>query len=190
MKVLTADEKHPTFELEILRRLSLHQENAGSKHILHLQDEFRHTGPHGQHMCLVFQAMGLDMSAYRRLFEKRRLPAPVAKEVARQVLAALACLHEVHSVIHCGLYMHFARHRVPTDRCCADIKPQNILIDTTQINDIFRLAPSSIFAPDATPQPPDDFYIESVQLTSGEEDVTDPVNVNIRLADFGTCKEM
>lgn len=55
---------------------------------------------------------------------------------------------------------------------------------------MFKNAPSGVFTPDSTPEPPDDFYVESVQLTSGEEDITTSTTLTVRLADFGTCKEM
>jgi serine/threonine-protein kinase SRPK3 len=69
-----------------------------------------------------------------------------------------------------------------------DIKPQNILLETADINEMFNLAPSGVFAPDSIPEPPDDFYVKSVQLTSGEEDIMTSTSLNVRLADFGTCK--
>jgi serine/threonine-protein kinase SRPK3 len=69
-----------------------------------------------------------------------------------------------------------------------DIKPQNILLETAEINEMFNNTPSEVFAPDSIREPPDDFYVESVQLTSGEEDIAASTSLNVRLADFGTCK--
>ena len=73
----------------------------------------------------------------------------------------------------------------------ADIKPSNILIETPAINEMFQKAPPEAFQSDASPlDPPNDFYMESVQVTSAEEDVTCPADLSVRLADFGTGKPL
>lgn len=53
---------------------------------------------------------------------------------------------------------------------------------------MFNYAPSEVFAPDMIPKPPNDFYMESVQFSSNEEDLTISTGVNVRIADFGTCE--
>jgi serine/threonine-protein kinase SRPK3 len=105
LKVLTADafdEKHPTFELDILHQISTPSESRGSEHILRLIDEFKHQGPNGVHVCLIFKAMGPDLAKYRKLFPNVKLPVPIAKTIAKKLLLALSFLHETHHVIHCG----------------------------------------------------------------------------------------
>lgn len=96
------DEKHPTFELDILHQISTRLENQGTLHILRLIDEFKHHGPNGVHVCLVFKAMGPDLAKYRQLFPNAKLPVPIVKRITRQLLLALSLLHETHHVIHCG----------------------------------------------------------------------------------------
>lgn len=105
MKILTADafdKSHPTLELDILHKISPHSESQGPNHILRLLDEFSHKGPNGVHICLIFKAMGPDLSRYRKLFPDVKIPVPVAKSITRQLLLALAFLHEANHVIHCG----------------------------------------------------------------------------------------
>lgn len=68
----------------------------------------------------------------------------------------------------------------------ADIKPQNILLDTPAIKEMFEKAPSQVFMPQLAPlQPPSDFYRQSEQLSSGEEDLAQTTDLSIKLADFG-----
>lgn len=68
-----------------------------------------------------------------------------------------------------------------------DIKPQNILIETAEINEIFENAPSEVFLPqDPPPDPPNNFYIQSSQISSADEDLSRVTEVSVRLADFGT----
>lgn len=70
-----------------------------------------------------------------------------------------------------------------------DIKPQNILIESPAINEMFEQAPSEVFRPRVSPMaPPNDFYMESAQVSSAEEDITHPTDFAVRLADFGTCE--
>lgn len=65
-----------------------------------------------------------------------------------------------------------------------DIKPQNILIETSAIRDMFENAPSEAFQPDGGAR--DGPVIESVQVSSAEEDLAQSTNISIKLADFGT----
>ncbi|SPQ22208.1 1c17f1d4-95d7-478a-8e76-adfc9a26f8ae [Thermothielavioides terrestris] len=173
LKILTADcygQQQDTFELDILRQIKAQTTpHPGSNHILPLLDQFEHQGPNGKHVCLVFKAMGPDIQRYRRLFPRLRIPVPLVKDISRQLLLALAYLHDVCRVIH------------------TDIKPQNILVETTAINTMFEQAPSEAFRSERPPlEALNDFYMESRQVSSAEEDLTQPTDLSVRLADFGT----
>ncbi|EFY93145.1 serine protein kinase Sky1 [Metarhizium acridum CQMa 102] len=106
LKILTADsfgQGYDTFELGILRRIrAQNSSNPGATHILGPLDNFEHNGPNGNHVCLVFKAMGPDMSKYRRLFPKLRIPLPLMKVISKQLLLALSYLHDTCRVIHTG----------------------------------------------------------------------------------------
>ncbi|KAK3984177.1 Serine/threonine-protein kinase [Cladorrhinum sp. PSN332] len=136
LKILTADSygtRQDTFELDILERFKAQTTpHPGSSRILGLLDKFEHHGPNGRHLCLVFKAMGPDMSRY------------------------------------------------------SHIKPQNILLETSAINTMFDQAPSEVFLPQKLPSE-HDFYIESTQVSSAEEDLMRPKELSVRLADFGTA---
>jgi hypothetical protein len=68
----------------------------------------------------------------------------------------------------------------------ADIKPQNILIETSEINRMFEDSPSESFAPRFPPEASKDFYQTSAQLYSDEEDLETTTDVSVRLTDFDT----
>jgi serine/threonine-protein kinase SRPK3 len=108
LKLLTADsfgQGQDTFEMDILAKIKSKELVAvGSRHVLGPLNHFEHIGPNGKHVCLVFKAMGPSMSEFRRLFPKLRIPVPLMKRVARQLLQALAFLHDTCQVIHSGLY--------------------------------------------------------------------------------------
>ncbi|KAI3319512.1 kinase-like protein [Xylariaceae sp. AK1471] len=174
LKLLTADSyghEQDTFEVDILSKIKSKGVAAlGSQHVLGLLDNFEHVGPNGKNVGLVFRAMGPDMSKFRRVFPKSRIPVPLMKGISRQLLLALAFLHDTCQVIH------------------SDIKPQNILIETAKINEMFENAPSKAFLPQRLPlDPPNDFYIQSTQISSAEEDLSRVTEVSVRLADFGTA---
>ncbi|KAI0109230.1 serine kinase [Nemania sp. FL0031] len=177
LKILTADTfggEKDTFELDILRHLASMAAkspgNLGANHIMGLQDEFEHPGPNGSHVCLVFKPMGPDMSHYRKLFSRAKLPIPVAKKVTKELLTALAFLHDSCQVIH------------------TDTKPQNILIETSEINEMFQYAPSEVFNSSYPPHdPPTDYYMKSMPVISGEEEL-ETADISVRLTGFGDHK--
>lgn len=193
LKILTADSfgrGHGTFEVDVLRHLKHQITSPGANKILGLLDKFEHSGPNGNHVCLVFKAMGPDMSKYRRLFPKLRIPLPLMRDISRQLLLALSYLHGTCGVIHTGSReppsYFFMFLTVP-----ANIKPSNILIETRAIDEMFQKAPSEAFQSD-TPQliPANDFYMESVQVSSADEDIARTTHLSVRLADFGTGRPL
>lgn len=62
-------------------------------------------------------------------------------------------------------------------------------METIKINEMFEHAPSSVFRQSSPPpNAPDDFYMESEQVSSAEEDLSAAVGLSVRLTDFGTGK--
>ncbi|KAK7416993.1 hypothetical protein QQZ08_011791 [Neonectria magnoliae] len=91
------------------------------------------------------------------------------RDISKQLVLALAYLHDTCRVIH------------------TDIKPQNILVETPVINEMFEQAPSEAFQRDGSSlDPPNDFYIECTQVSSAEEDIACSTELSVRLAAFGT----
>lgn len=83
----------------------------------------------------------------------------------------------------------FTQQYASPSNFAADIKPQNILLETPEINKLFEQAPSEVFRPQLPPlDPPNDFYRPSEQLSSGKEDLAQATDVSVRLGDFGTGK--
>lgn len=108
LKILTAnsyDGENDIFELSILQHIkNTDLSNPGANHILGLLDSFRHQGPYGEHVCLIFKAMGPDLAFYRRIFLKKQIPVQIMKQITRQLLLALAYLHESCRIIHTGKF--------------------------------------------------------------------------------------
>ncbi|KAH9845421.1 kinase-like protein [Teratosphaeria destructans] len=77
------------------RELAINRTIAGNKaasgHIVRLLDDFRHHGPNGEHLCLVFEPMGPDVatcSAHSMPYWQRR-------SISKSLLMALQCLHDL-----------------------------------------------------------------------------------------------
>lgn len=113
LKILTADSyggEKDVYELSILRRIKTANPNhPGYKHVIGLLDDFRHAGPHGDHVCLVFEPMGEDLVGLARRYCDRKIPAHLVKQIARQLLLGLDYLHRSCMVVHTGQLVHFTQ---------------------------------------------------------------------------------
>lgn len=111
LKILTAESyggEKDVYELSILRHIkTANPDHPGYKHVVCLLDEFRHAGPHGVHVCLVFEVMGEDLVALVRRYRDGKLPVHLVKQVARQLLLGLDYLHRSYKVVHTGQWFYF-----------------------------------------------------------------------------------
>jgi len=83
---------------------------TGTEHsVVELLDHFEHEGPHGTHICLVFEVLGKSLLSLIRRCNYRGAPISLVKVIAREVLEGLMFLHESCNIIH------------------TDIKPENVL---------------------------------------------------------------
>ncbi|XP_002988575.2 serine/threonine-protein kinase SRPK [Selaginella moellendorffii] len=98
-------------EITILTQISK-GDPENKKCVVKLLDHFRHTGPNGQHVCLVFELLGDNLLTLIKRHDCRGLPLQVVREISAQVLVGLDYLHRELSIIH------------------TDLKPENILLTT------------------------------------------------------------
>lgn len=107
MKVLSR-ECYDT-DVDISEREILHRLREGDRHasgydnVCHLLDDFKHEGPNGLHVCLIFEPMGETLSCFRTWFPTSdwRFPTPVMKAFTTQLIHALDYAHR-SGVIHTG----------------------------------------------------------------------------------------
>ncbi|OOF91778.1 hypothetical protein ASPCADRAFT_518194 [Aspergillus carbonarius ITEM 5010] len=112
---------HDIFEREILSKISqvsTTSTHKGRHHVSPLLDHFRHTGPNGNHVCLVFDVLGHHMDFQTAKYADGRLPVQSVRTIARQLLLGLDFLHKECGVIH------------------TDLKPSNILLELDQPDSI------------------------------------------------------
>eukprot|EP01054_Gregarina_sp_Poly1_P007106 Gregarina_sp_Poly_1__7105@NODE_388_length_8987_cov_115_762892_g317_i0_p1_GENE_NODE_388_length_8987_cov_115_762892_g317_i0NODE_388_length_8987_cov_115_762892_g317_i0_p1_ORF_typecomplete_len762_score126_13Pkinase/PF00069_25/5_7e20Pkinase/PF00069_25/1_1e19Pkinase_Tyr/PF07714_17/3_9e09Pkinase_Tyr/PF07714_17/1_9e06Kinaselike/PF14531_6/0_13Kinaselike/PF14531_6/0_067Pkinase_fungal/PF17667_1/0_0023Kdo/PF06293_14/0_045RIO1/PF01163_22/0_03RIO1/PF01163_22/6_9e03APH/PF01636_23/0_11APH/PF01636_23/1_8e03DUF11 len=78
--------------------------------VVELHDFFTHTGPHGVHVCMVFEVMGPNLLTLIKHYNFQGVPLDLARQIAVHVLVGLDHLHRRCGIIH------------------TDLKPENVLV--------------------------------------------------------------
>jgi serine/threonine protein kinase len=92
-------------QLQVMRTIATSPlKHPGAESVTHLLDHFELDGPNGTHECLVLELLGPSVPAVLDVrFVDNRLPAKLAKKVARQTLLGLDYLHQ-HAIGHGGAF--------------------------------------------------------------------------------------
>ena len=105
LKIVAADASETSHELKIHQLLAKAAGQRASDRIVQLLDHFKHTGPNGTHICLVFEPLGMNIHEMKShlLFMpelqnygrelRHKYPVPIGKMILRQILEALDLLH-------------------------------------------------------------------------------------------------
>ncbi|XVF46822.1 hypothetical protein PTKIN_Ptkin03bG0058900 [Pterospermum kingtungense] len=96
-------------EIKILKQIA-EGDPDNKKSVVKLLDHFKHSGPNGQHMCMVFEYLGDNLLTLIKYSDYRGVPLPMVKEICLHILVGLDYLHRELSIIH------------------TDLKPENVLL--------------------------------------------------------------
>ncbi|KAK6942697.1 Protein kinase domain, partial [Dillenia turbinata] len=96
-------------EITILQQIA-EGDPEDKKCVVKLFDHFKHSGPNGQHVCMVFEYLGDNLLTLIKYTDYHGLPIHRVKEICYHVLVGLDFLHRQLSIIH------------------TDLKPENILL--------------------------------------------------------------
>ncbi|KAF8397792.1 hypothetical protein HHK36_016715 [Tetracentron sinense] len=99
-------------EITILKQIA-EGDSDDTKCVVKLLDHFKHSGPNGQHVCMVFEYLGDNLLTLIKYADYRGIPLHMVKEICFHVLVGLDYLHRQLSIIH------------------TDLKPENILLLST-----------------------------------------------------------
>ncbi|KAG6595213.1 hypothetical protein SDJN03_11766, partial [Cucurbita argyrosperma subsp. sororia] len=96
-------------EITILKQIA-EGDVDDKKCVVKLLDHFKHSGPNGQHVCMIFEYLGDNLLTLIKYTDYRGLPIHMVKEICFHILVGLDYLHKQLSIIH------------------TDLKPENILL--------------------------------------------------------------
>ncbi|WCJ34397.1 Protein kinase superfamily protein [Euphorbia peplus] len=96
-------------EITILQQIA-EGDTDDKKCVVKLLDHFKHSGPNGQHVCMVFEYLGDNLLTLIKYSDYRGMPIHKVKEICFNILVGLDYLHRQLSIIH------------------TDLKPENILL--------------------------------------------------------------
>lgn len=96
-------------EITILKQIA-EGDPEDKKSVVKLLDHFKHSGPNGQHVCMIFEYLGDNLLTLIKYSDYRGIPLHMVKEICSHILGGLDYLHRQLSIIH------------------TDLKPENILL--------------------------------------------------------------
>lgn len=109
--------------------------HPGRSHVISFLDHFRHKGPNGTHVCMVFEVLGENLLGLIKRHQHKGVPMGTVKQITKQVLSGLDYMHRCCGVIH------------------TDLKPENVLISIDDVEDIIQLElAAAALEPAASPQ--------------------------------------
>jgi serine/threonine-protein kinase SRPK3 len=76
--------------------------HAGRSHVISFLDHFRHKGPNGIHVCMVFEVLGENLLGLIKRHQNKGVPMSLVKQIAKQILLGLDYMHRCCGVIHTG----------------------------------------------------------------------------------------
>ncbi|KAG5456656.1 MAG: kinase-like domain-containing protein, partial [Olpidium bornovanus] len=98
-------------EIKLLERVvHANASSLGRKHVVNLLDSFKHKGPNGVHVCMVFEVLGENLLSLIRRAKHRGIAVGLVKQITRQILMGLDYMHRECGIIH------------------TDLKPENVLV--------------------------------------------------------------
>ncbi|KZO92415.1 kinase-like protein, partial [Calocera viscosa TUFC12733] len=108
-------------EIKLCQRLiSADPAHPGRHHVISFLDHFRHKGPNGTHVCMVFEVLGENLLGLIKRHQNKGVPHHLVKQISKQILLGLDYMHRKCGVIH------------------TDLKPENVLVCIDDVEDVIR----------------------------------------------------
>ncbi|GBC00321.1 hypothetical protein RclHR1_03810010 [Rhizophagus clarus] len=108
-------------EIKLLQKIVTANPDApGRRYVVELLDHFQHRGPHGTHVCMVFEVLGENLLSLIKRYSHRGIPPHLVKQITKQVLMGLDYMHRECGIIH------------------TDLKPENVLVCVDDVEKVVR----------------------------------------------------
>lgn len=102
LKIKVSEKLSPSRESQIMRLLGDHDaKEEGRRFVPKLLDEFSIAGPNGNHLCLVGEPAGLNISASKDISTNWKFPVESSRSIAAQLAMGLLHIHN-HGICHGG----------------------------------------------------------------------------------------
>ena len=96
---------HAEHELDISRQLEKgNPSHEGRQYVRLILDSFKQKGPHGTHLCLVFEPLRETLSMLQRRMKDRCYSSHSCKEILAVILEGLEYIHDECHIIHTGVF--------------------------------------------------------------------------------------
>ncbi|KIJ33227.1 hypothetical protein M422DRAFT_183512, partial [Sphaerobolus stellatus SS14] len=63
------------------------------RHVIAFLDHFRHKGPNGNHVCMVFEVLGESLFGLIKRYQNKGVSMHLVKQIAKQILLGLDYMH-------------------------------------------------------------------------------------------------
>lgn len=154
-------------EIKLLNKVvEANKSHPGRAHVVSLLDSFNHKGPHGMHVCMVFEVLGENLLGLIKRWNHRGIPMPLVKQITKQVLLGLDYLHRECGIIH------------------TDLKPENVLIE---IGDVEQIVKTYVNDDEAEKKAKDDHRNGRRRrrtLITGSQPLPSPLNASFSQSDL------
>ncbi|KZV67718.1 kinase-like protein [Peniophora sp. CONT] len=94
--------------------------HPGSQHVQHILHHFVLYLPRSEHLCLVSKALGRSLCQLKAQFDHGALPVSIIRRFTRQLLQALAFLHDECDIVHTGMSTVFVNDDILIDEYGAE----------------------------------------------------------------------
>lgn len=68
----------------------------GSEYVVGLLDSFKHVGPNGTHVCMVFEPMGYNLLSLIKFYDYRGIPIDIVRQISRQVTLFVCAMCRIY----------------------------------------------------------------------------------------------
>ncbi|KAK0415159.1 hypothetical protein QR680_011799 [Steinernema hermaphroditum] len=190
MKIVKSKQEYAEAALnEVKYLMRVNEETYGGgfgDRVVEMLDEFLIKGPHGKHVCIVFEALGCDLEKWKQTnYPDSAPPHDKIREIARQVLQGLDHLHQ-HALVHTDLH----QKNVVLAVSQADI--EQIATEACAKHGLMILGGAVSTAPAHIPHPPQMSSLPNPvqQIGVKSKEAQDADRPKVKIVDLGSAQNL